>query len=230
VLVLRLASFATLAAAGLVLAVGAPAARTDGTLTAKVGPGASISLTDASGAAVTHLASGTYTIAVDDQATLHNFDLLGPGVSQATSIEGTGTTTWTVTFVDGAYTFQCDAHPQTMRGTFTVGTGVSPPTTTPEPKPKPAIRLVASVGPGQTISLRRTSGALVHKLAHGRYVITVHDRAAFHDFHLLGPGINRKTSVPFVGTAKWTVTLKAGLYRYRCDPHKQVMRGSFRVT
>jgi plastocyanin len=227
---LRLISLVTLAVAGLVLATGAPGARTDGTLLAKVGPGFSIGLTDSAGATVTHLAPGTYTISVDDQATLHNFDLRGPGVSQATSVEGTGTATWTVTFTDGVYTFQCDVHPQTMKGSFTVGTGVSPPTTAPEPKPKPLPRLLASVGPGQIISLRRPSGALVRKLAHGRYVITVRDRAAFHDFHLIGPGVNRKTSVPFVGKATWTVTLKVGLYRYRCDPHTQVMHGSFRVT
>jgi plastocyanin len=225
----QLLSLAALGAVALVLAGQAPAARTDTTLLAKVGPGASIGLTDASGTSVTHLDPGTYTISVDDQASLHNFDLNGPGVSQATSIDGTGKATWTVTLSDGKYTYMCDAHPQTMRGTFTVGTGIDP-TPAPAPKPKPAPRLVATVGPGQTISLRRPSGALVRTLTHGRYVITVRDRATFHDFHLTGPGLNRKTTVPFTGVATWTVTLKAGTYRYQCDPHKQVMRGSFLVT
>lgn len=232
----QVVSLLVLAAAGLAFVAGAPAARADGNLVAKVGPGASISLTDAAGNGVTHLDPGTYTIAVDDQATTHDFDLFGPGVSQSTTIEGTGKATWTVTFTDGTYIYVCDAHPQTMKGTFTVGT---PPATTaatttdaaPTPPPAPKLpRLVGSVGPGQTISLRRPSGALVRTLAHGRYAIAIHDRAAFHDFHLLGPGVNRKTSVAFVGTATWTLTLKRGTYRYRCDPHQQVMRGSFTVT
>jgi plastocyanin len=229
--IVQLVSLLSLVAAALVYAAAAPGARTDGSLVAKVGPGASISLTDASGTAVSHLDPGTYTIAVDDSAALHNFDLFGPGVKKATDIDGTGAATWTVTFTDGAYTFQCDAHPQTMKGTFTVGTGPAPaPVPTPTPKPKPATKLVASVGPGQTISLRRPGGALVRSLPHGRYAIAVHDRATFHDFHLTGAGVNRKTAVPFVGTVTWVVTLKKGAYRYVCDPHAQVMRGSFKVT
>jgi plastocyanin len=227
-----LAAVTALVALALVLAGEAPAARTDAQLLAKVGPGFSIGLTDASGNAVTHLDTGTYTIAVDDESDIHNFDLTGPGVSESTSIEGTGKATWTVTFGDGTYTFICDAHPQTMRGTFTVGTGVAPapaPTPKPKPAPKPLPLLVASVGPGQTITLRR-GGALVRTLPHGRYRVTVHDRAAFHDFHLFGPGLDRKTGIAFVGTQTWTVSFRAGAYRYQCDPHKQVMHGSFRVT
>jgi plastocyanin len=229
--IVQLVSLLALAAVALVYTAAAPGARTDGNLVAKVGPGFSISLTDASGAPVTHLDPGTYTIAVDDESASHNFDLFGPGVQKATDIAATVTTTWTVTFTDGTYTFQCDAHVQTMKGTFTVGTGTAPaPPPKPAPKPKAATKLVASVGPGQTISLRRPSGALVRSLPSGRYAIAVHDRAAFHDFHLTGPGVNKKTGVPFVGTVTWLVTLKKGAYRYQCDPHKQVMRGSFKVT
>lgn len=231
--IVQLVSLLALAAVALVYAAAAPGARRDGNLVAKVGPGFSISLTDASGAAVTHLDPGTYTIAVDDESDIHNFDLFGPGVQKATDIEGTGTTTWTVTLTDGDYTFQCDAHVQTMKGTFTVGTGAPPapaPAPKPTPKPKPATKLVASVGPGETISLRRTSGAPVRSLPHGRYAITVHDRASIHDFHLSGPGLSKKTTVPFVGTVTWVVTLKKGTYAYRCDAHAAAMHGSFKVT
>lgn len=119
----------TLVIAGLAAAVSvARPASTDGTLQATVGPGYTITLTQ-NGTKVTQLAPGTYTIDVNDQATIHNFHLSGPGVDQATDIEGTGTTTWTVTFQNGTYTYVCDAHATTMRGTFTVGAG-SPPTTT----------------------------------------------------------------------------------------------------
>jgi plastocyanin len=227
----QLVSLLTLAVIALVLVGQAPAARTDGQLHATVGPGFTIGLTDASGNAVTHLDAGTYTIEVEDESPIHNFDLAGPGVSQSTSIDGTGKTTWTVTFTDGTYTYVCAAHPQTMKGTFTVGTGAPPVTTpAPTPKPKPLPKLTASVGPGYTISLRRANGAPVKTLPHGRYRITVKDKASVHDFHLVGPGVNKKTGVAFVGTVTWTVAFKAGTYRYQCDPHKQILHGSFKVT
>jgi plastocyanin len=231
--IVQLVSLLALVAVALVYAAAAPGARRDGNLVAKVGPGFSISLTDASGAPVKQLDPGTYTIAVDDESAIHNFDLFGPGVQKSTDIAATGTTSWSVTFSNGVYTFQCDAHVQTMKGTFTVGTGVAPappPAPKPTPKPKAATKLVASVGPGQTIALRRTNGALVRTLPHGRYAITVHDRAGSHNFHLIGPGLNRKTGVPFVGTVAWAVTLKKGTYAYRCDPHAPFMHGSFKVT
>ena len=71
---------------------------------------------------MTHLDPGTYTINVNDQADIHNFDLFGPGVKESTGVDTTGTTTWTVTFTDGTYTYVCDAHPASMIGKFTVGT------------------------------------------------------------------------------------------------------------
>lgn len=118
-----------LGVAGLLAAVSiAHSASTDGTLQASVGPGFVITLTQ-NGAKVTHLDPGTYTIAVNDQSAEHNFDLSGPGVSEATTVEGTGTTTWTVTFQDGTYTYVCDAHVATMHGSFTVGAVASTTTT-----------------------------------------------------------------------------------------------------
>ncbi len=90
------------------------------TLKASVGPGFEISLKDASGADVTTLAAGTYTITVDDQADIHNFHLTGPDVDETTDVGGTGTTTWTVTFKAGSYHFQCDPHSSTMNGDFDV--------------------------------------------------------------------------------------------------------------
>ena len=60
----------------------------------------------------------------------------------------------------------------------------------------------------------------------GTYVITIHDRSSIHNFHLTGPGINKKTSVPAVGTTKWTVKLKKGTYRFVCDPTGRSCMGS----
>ena len=72
---------------------------TDGsTLTASVGPGFEISLTDADGADVTTLAAGQYTIEVDDQSDIHNFHLTGAGVDESTEVSAVGAETWEVTF------------------------------------------------------------------------------------------------------------------------------------
>ena len=90
------------------------------TLTASVGPGFDISLTDADGAAVSTLSPGEYTIEVNDQSDIHNFHLTGPGVDEMTDVGGTGTETWTVTFEAGSYHFQCDPHASTMNGDFEV--------------------------------------------------------------------------------------------------------------
>jgi plastocyanin len=135
----KLGVLLVLSIAGLTAAVSvARPAATDGTLQASVGPGYSISLTQ-NGVKVTHLDPGTYTINVNDQADIHNFDLFGPGVKESTGIDTIGTTTWTVTFTDGTYNYNCDAHPGSMNGKFTVGT-VQTTTTTPPP---PALKVKA---------------------------------------------------------------------------------------
>ncbi|HVU77504.1 MAG TPA: hypothetical protein VHC67_07970 [Gaiellaceae bacterium] len=141
--------------AGLVAAVSAARpASTAGTLDATVGPGFTIALTQ-NGTRVTHLDPGEYTIDVDDQSAEHNFHLSGPGVDQATAVEDTGTTTWTVTFQNGTYTYQCDAHATTMHGSFTVG---DVPTTTPAtPKPAPLTAHATARATGRLVSLRVTA-------------------------------------------------------------------------
>jgi plastocyanin len=198
--------------------VAQPLVATVGTSTA---PNAyAISLRDASGNAVSHLDPGTYTITVHDYATLHNFDLSGPGVSKATDIEGTTNTTWTVTFTNGRYTFQCDAHPTQMHGAFTVGTVTTPP---------PVKKLVGQVGPTRVIAVKTTSGARVKRLVAGKYRLTVKDLTRTDNFHLTAPGINKKTGVKFRGTVAWTLTFRAGTAKYRSDAHPR-LRGSFTVV
>ena len=63
----------------------------------------------------------------------------------------------------------------------------------------------------------------------GTYVIVVHDRAADHDFHLTGPGVNKATSTAGTGTFTWKLKLRKGTYKYVCDPHASFMKGSFTV-
>jgi plastocyanin len=92
-------------------------------------------------------------------------------------------------------------------------------------------KLTATVGPGYTITLVDSSGKRVTRLKAGKYVITVHDLATDHNFELRGGGlVEQETSVPDTGTVKWTLVLKKGSYTYVCDPHADMMRGSFVVT
>jgi PASTA domain-containing protein/copper binding plastocyanin/azurin family protein len=81
---------------------------------------------------------------------------------------------------------------------------------------------------GTNIALTMNGSPVTH-LAAGTYTITVHDNSTFHDFHLTGPGVDRKTDVDFKGTQTWTVTLTDGVYRFVCDPHASFMKGSFTV-
>jgi plastocyanin len=91
------------------------------------------------------------------------------------------------------------------------------------------VKLSAVVGPGFSITLKKGTKK-VKKLKHGKYLIVVSDKSGIHNFHLKGPGLNKKTGVSFSGTIKWKVTLKKGTYRYVCDPHATIMKGSFKVT
>jgi plastocyanin len=85
------------------------------------------------------------------------------------------------------------------------------------------------VGPAFNISLKKGTKK-VTTLKAGKYKLVVSDRAATHNFHIVGPGLDKKTGVASTGTTTWTVTLKKGTYRYVCDPHKTFMKGSFTVT
>jgi plastocyanin len=85
-------------------------------------------------------------------------------------------------------------------------------------------KLTASDGPGFTITMSKKS------VPHGTYVITVRDRSSIHNFHLTGPGVNKKTSVPAVKTYTWRLTLKKGTYKFVCDPHATIMKGVLKVT
>jgi len=154
---MKLGVLVVLSIAGLAAAVSvARPASTDGTLQANVGPGYSISLTQ-NGTKLTHLDPGTYTINVNDQADIHNFDLFGPGVKESTGVDTTGTTTWTVTFADGTYTYVCDAHPATMKGSFTVGAVQTTTTTTTTPPPA-AVKVKAKAKvTGRTVAVTATA-------------------------------------------------------------------------
>src|SRR5438132_9994873 len=170
-----------------------------------------ISLRDASGTPVAHLDAGTYDIAVSDRSGLHNFHLTGPGVDKATSVPDKEEVVWTVTLTDGKYTFVCDEHSITMYGSFTVGAVREP------------VKLTGTVGPRRTISLKPKT------VVAGAVALTVNDRTRTDNFHLTGPGVNKKTGVAFRGRVVWNLTLEPGVYNYRSDAHKK-LRGALTVT
>ena len=90
--------------------------------------------------------------------------------------------------------------------------------------------LVGEVGPSFSIEVKR-NGKDLETIRHGTYKIKIEDKSSFHNFHLKGPGLNKKTTVLFKGDRTWTITLRKGTYAYQCDPHAlRGMKGTFRVT
>ena len=219
------------ACAALVLVPGAATAPSQAVpLLGTVGPGFAITLADASGRLVTQLDPGTYEITVRDLSDEHNFHLFGPGVEEFTQVETSGTVTWIVTFREGRYTVQCDPHSTQMFQKVTVGN--PPPVTTPKPPPVATTpKLLATVGPRNTITLRSAGGAVLHHgVKAGTYSIVVRDRSKVHNFHLVGKGVNRKSALAGVGTSTWKLKLAKGVLRFYSDQAPKTVKGSVRVT
>jgi plastocyanin len=90
-------------------------------------------------------------------------------------------------------------------------------------------QLFATVTQNAVIIMRDAAGNRLTQIDPGTYDIVVNDTATEHNFHLSGPGVDRSTDVEGTGTETWTVTLTEAVYRYVCDPHASVMRGTFTV-
>lgn len=82
-------------------------------VTGTVGPGFTISMKKPTKA-------GKYTLVVSDKSSIHNFHLKGKGVNVKTSVPATGSKTFKITLAKGKYTFLCDPHPTSMKGSFTI--------------------------------------------------------------------------------------------------------------
>jgi plastocyanin len=90
--------------------------------------------------------------------------------------------------------------------------------------------LRGEVGPGFTIEVKMGNKD-VKTLKAGTYQMKVEDKGAMHNFHLIGPGVDKATSVSGTGQQMWTLKLKPGTYTYQCDPHASSgMKGTFKVT
>lgn len=186
---------------------------------------ATITFTDANGVPVTQLDPGTYEVLVNDASDFHNFHLVGPGVDLKTDTPAIETVMWTVTFVEGRYSFVCDPHDGLMRGNFVVG---NPPPPPPPPTVPPG-RLTGKVNDNFEITLRSARGANVGAVRAGAvYPVAVRDTTTAHSFHLTGPGVNRKTPVRRKQTATWRLRFRRGAtYAFFCDVHRDDMRGTF---
>jgi hypothetical protein len=83
-------------------------------LNGAIGPGARLSLRPTSG-----LSAGKFKLTVSDRSAVDGFKLSGPGISRATGVKFTGTTTWTLSLKAGNYTYVSVKHPKAKR-TFRV--------------------------------------------------------------------------------------------------------------
>jgi hypothetical protein len=95
-----------------------PGATLIGTVGTEEDPDAfEITLTDESGAPVSSLPAGDYTLTINDLSSMHNFHLTGPGeVDVMSEVDAIDTTTVEITVVPGTYAFVCDPHPERMTG------------------------------------------------------------------------------------------------------------------
>ena len=82
-------------------------------ITGTVGPGFTISMKKPTKA-------GKYTLVVSDKSSIHNFHLKGKGVNVKTTVPATGSKTFKITLAKGKYSFLCDPHPTSMKGSFTI--------------------------------------------------------------------------------------------------------------
>jgi len=198
----------TLALCLLPFALGAaPRANGDTVLlVGTVGPGFTIDLTDADGKHVDVVQEGRYTLLVHDLADIHNFVLgkktTGERVA-TTEVAFVGDQTFEISLTPGLYVYACSPHFETMFGRLQVIAAPAPPA--------PTGKLSAKVTP-TAVSVSAKS------VPAGAYKLTVVDRSRVRNFHLVGLGVDRRTSKKFTGSVTWRLDLEAGKYRFGSDP------------
>jgi plastocyanin len=96
-----------------------------------------------------------------------------------------------------------------------------------------APKLMGTVGPGFTITLKDSKGKKVKKLKPGKYSFVVTDKSSAHNFEVekAQGGTFEKEITTVGGTGKKTVTinLTKGKWEYYCAPHEATMHGDFTV-
>ncbi len=86
--------------------------------------------------------------------------------------------------------------------------------------------LKADVG-ATTISMKLDKAQL-RTLAPGADTVAISDRSSKQNFHLKGPGVDKKTGTKKAGKVTWTVVFRPGTYRYYSDANPK-LKGSFKV-
>jgi len=165
------------------------------------------------GKRVTTLPAGTYTVVVHDKSAIHNFHLASnsdPTVNFRTDVPFVGDQSFTVTFkANTVYAYACELHWQVMNGSFLVVDATTTTTTTTTSAP-PTLQVNVSAT-GQ-VKVRPQS------VRAGHVRVVVRDRSSRFGFHLTGSGVNRRTTLAFVGTTTWSLRLRAGRYHFGTDP------------
>jgi hypothetical protein len=152
------------------------------------------------------LVEGRYELLVHDLADVHTFVLVSKTTGAprlATEVEFVGDQKFTIDLAPGQYAYACSPHFEVMNGHFQV---VSTPTPVVETK-----TLSAKVD-ARSLSLS------AKRVVPGRYRLTVVDRSKARNFHLVGPGVNKRTGKKITGRVTWTLQLGAGTYRFGSDP------------
>lgn len=93
-------------------------------------------------------------------------------------------------------------------------------------------RLIGTVRADLTITLTDANGAPVTSVSPATYDFEIHDETVSHNFHLTGPGVDRRTEVADEGITTWEdLVLQPGAtYQFVCDPHADYMKGSFTTS
>jgi F5/8 type C domain len=93
----------------------------------------------------------------------------------------------------------------------------------------PPTTLGAHVDPAKDVTLTTPYGNAVTALEDGTYTVSVTDASTAANFHLIGPGIDRRTSRRFEGMKTWPISLRAGMYRYGADRSHEKLGHRFEV-
>jgi hypothetical protein len=80
-----------------------------------------------------------------------------------------------------------------------------------------------------SITLVGADGKRVRVLQPNLYRIVIHDRTVKQNFHLVGPKVNRQTTIAAKTTRTWSVYLQPGSYSYRSDRNTR-LSGAFIVA
>ena len=104
-----------------------------------------------------------------------------------------------------------------------------PPPPGPPPPPPGVPDFIFTVGPDQRIGVFYADGTPMKRIPPGSYSIQVHDLSTARDFHLTGPAVDMKTSVPEIEHPIWTLTFRVGTYTFKDDAHTS-LKGTFAVA